>query len=96
MQKPYMIALAKLPHLSGLKRVLRRESKLKADKRLPNINLFYDLNPSKPYDYLKPFLELHPEPNYLNPKHINLTNMNGPLLVIKKIEARCLPSCSQI
>ena len=56
-----------------------------------NLNLSYDLNHPKLYN----LLELHPEPNHLNPEHINLTNVNGPLALVKGIE-RCLPSCSQI
>ena len=56
-----------------------------------NLNLSYDFNHPKLYN----LLELYPEPNHLNPKHINLTNMNRLLALVKKIE-RCLPSCSQI
>ena len=39
MQKPYIIILLKLLQLSGLKNVLRRENRLREDKRLFNLRL---------------------------------------------------------
>ena len=97
MQRFYKPALKRKILTNGLNKRSRREPKLKSRVKIyynnlfSNLNLSYNLNHPKPYNPLK----LHPKPNYLNPEHINLTNVNRPLALVKGIE-RCLPSCSQI
>ena len=109
MQRSYKPTLKRKTLTNRLNKRLRRELKLKSKARihynnlfsnfnllsnlnpLCNLNLSYDLNYPKPYNPFK----LYPKPNYLNPKHINLINMNRLLVLVKGIE-RCLPSCSQI